>query len=94
MTTSLLSRLGAALLLNMPLAWLLMARANRNAAQEMALIANGGHVLPSTHGYGFVLLNLLGLTLLYVILVEAVAFCLRAVWRQRSSGHTGRLTSA
>ncbi len=94
MTTSLFSRLGAALLLNLPLAWLLMTRVNHNAAQEMALIANGGHVLPSAHGYGFVLLRLLGLTLFYVILVEAVAVCLRAAWRQRASGHTGRLTSA
>ena len=94
MATSLVSRLSAALLLNIPLAWLMMTRGNRRAAEEMAIIATGGHVLPSTHGYGLVFSRLLVVTLFYVILVEAVAFLLRAAWRHCAGEPTSRLTSA
>ena len=93
MTPALLSRLAAAAIINLPLAWLVMNNANHRVAAAIA----AGH-LPTlrVHGYGFWFAGLLLVGLLYVVVVEAVSFLLRGDWRaaRSSAADTGRLTSA
>ena len=96
MTSALLSRLLAILLINVPLAWLLMSRANHRADAIQTAMGEGRYILPSRYSYGRSFFYLLIVTVCYVVLVEAVAFIGRRDWRRSRSSppDAGRPTSA
>ena len=80
MTTQLLTRLAAVGLTNIPLAWLWMSHAHRLAASQAQL------TIPlRIHGFVFYFVALLLLGVVYLMLVEAVAFLLGRGWRKHAT---------
>jgi hypothetical protein len=82
MTTALISRLCAAVLLNFPAAWLYTSETNRRAAWWAAELAAGRSPAAPMHGFGYHFYGLLILSVTYVVLVEAIAFVFRGDWRR------------
>src|SRR6266568_838468 len=71
MTAALPSRLIAAAIINVPLAWLMMSRANHRAVEA---IAAGRSPMLQLHGFGYWLFGIMLFGLVYVLFVEIVAF--------------------
>jgi hypothetical protein len=92
MNRPLVSRVVAAVLLNFPIAWLLTQSANQRVARQAAALAAGHPGAPTVQGFGYYFLGTLVLGLVYLVLIEALAFFLRGEWwvsGRRAAPETG-----
>ena len=81
MTTQLMTRLVAVGLASIPLAWLWMNHAHR--------LATGQEQLPTptrTHGFVFYFIAVLVLGVVYLVLIEGLAFVISGSWRKHGTG--------